>query len=287
MARPALMFLSPGQIAYAGYVFPVSFMLSEIDYDLQLNATDIPFAAGSYTPAGKQNPKTYTVSGTYGGLGAVLDAQGSNMVTMDQLQDELDRLFGVMLGGEQALQWRPDRYSLAQMYQPKLTYNTGQGYRFVDLSIGFTANDPRSFSYNEYAAAVQSTASGLSNSTSLSNQGSDRAYPVVTLSFQSTCVNPSFSIGTNQAGQFISCSLVGAFSTTDLVVITTDPRSRSITRNGVKTWSILNIQGIVNTIVGDTSVFPFISPNSASCPFTASASSGQVTALAMWQDTWA
>lgn len=285
----ALLALSPGQMAYAGYVFPRSFMLVSRAQANETESQSVPFAPGNVAWS-KRGVGSFTVSGVLGGSGAVLDQNGAQMLTADAVQAEIDRLLATMVvaaDGDQPFQWRPDRYVNARMGTPRISYAPGEGYRFAQVDIDFTASDPRSYSNAQHTLSVSSTGAAVWGGTPVPTHiGNSKSYPTITLTFAAATTNPGVYVApANGAGtaNHISFSLVGTFQATDTIVVTCDPRARSLTKNGVVTWSLLSLP--TTNGLGDGEILPYIAPNS---PWNmgVTCSSGNVTASAAWNDVW-
>src|SRR5579884_3084488 len=118
-----LVALSQAQLAYNGYLFGAGFFLSQIQRDITVESTDLPFVRGGYAPPGKPGKKTITVSGYLGGGGAILDSNGQQILTSTQLKNEIDRFTPYLFQGNQPFQFQigdstTSRFVLAQAQMP-------------------------------------------------------------------------------------------------------------------------------------------------------------------------
>jgi phage-related protein len=276
--------LSEGQLAYGGYLFNVSWLLQDITYDNVMDGADIPFAPGVYSAIGKPGAKNFVLLGAIGGgIGALKDANNATMTTHAQAQAEIDRLMPLAYKGDLPLQWMIDRYTFSQMKQPKITYMIGNGYRTAAMTLEFVASDPRAYGMNVNTTAIAAGA----GSTNLTNNGSYRNYPVITLTFSSTTTNPTIKVTSPDGAGYITIALTGTFLTTDTVVITCDPRSRSITKNGTANWGLVTLP-FTNTFPATdlraNEVLPFLDPGVS--PVLVTVGSGAGSASFSYQDTW-
>jgi hypothetical protein len=279
--------LVPGQIAYNGYVFNTSWMVTDRTAAMILEPVDIPFAAGQSIVPGKMDVGVYTLQGVIGGIGSVVDHNNNPMITLDEVQAEVDYMMSFFLFGDAPLQIRTDRYVNAQLSQSKIAYATGNGYRMANITLDLKAQDPRSYGLTPYSYNL-STGSPASTVVSayINNLGNAPAWPTFTLTFTATTVNPSITIYTSGGTYQITIRIVGTFTSGQVVTIVTDPRYRSVQLNGVTTYSIFNVAGGINTIPGDYNIMPYVQPLQTGIRLAMNASSGAYTLNATYSDTW-
>jgi hypothetical protein len=276
-----LLTLNPGEIAYAGFKFPRAFVVTDLSPQLMIEAIDIPFAPGQFAPPGKLGTKQITFSGTLGGSGSV-DQNGSLIQNLDGLQRELGRLTATFTQGDQPLQWWYDRYSLAQIQRPKIQFATGGGYHTATVSLDFLCSDPRSYAVTPTTESLQTGVNGAAASGAASNNGSARAYPTITCSFQSACVNPVIQI-TPAGWGAITLVFPTTFQASEQLVIVCDPRGRTILKNGLVAWSLIQLP--LSGGGDPNEIMPYFEPSSSTA-LLISATSGQFTASFSASDTY-
>jgi hypothetical protein len=280
-------------VAFAGYTFPLGTKVKTRQIDSPIDEVPLLGRDGTYAPSAFSGPAAVVLSIDLGGGGDASPFTGVQMWSLDDLNDECNRIYQQLAGGYNLLTIgnSGNRGLVCQKQKFMVTYGEGTGRTHGTLDITFYAQDPRWLGTTRTA-----TLTGGASHAAL-NEGTLPAYPTITLTGPSTGpVGIEGAPGGGTTGD-ITVQTTYTLLSGDTMIITTDPRSRDqaillevsggvdfVARN-----DLIAVGGITNT-VGDDSTFPYIAggfQGASNAPGSLKTLGAPATSVATWNDAWA
>lgn len=276
------LFQSP--IQFADYIMPPGTILKTQQLDSTIEEIPLLGIDGSYAPPGYAKATIITLEIEMGGGGDISPTTSSQMITLDDVNNEANQLYSRLKSGPQKLiiGTTPARYIMAQKSKWKVEPLPGSGRTHFNMQIEFYAQDPRWLA----VATSSQNYSGTNPSATLVNSGTARAYPVFTIT-AGTNPKPVITLPWGGGGNQIAIQINYTFNSGDTLVIDCDPRNRwkgiTLTTLATPTTTRFDLISQIINNFGTADTFPFLDPGSSLVQIDASSS---VTATVTWQNAY-
>lgn len=244
-------------ISFGGYQLPIGAQFKKRDIDSTIDETQMLGRDGTYAPTGAAAAGTVEVDVVVGG-GSFSVFTGLELITVDDINNELNRIYAQLASGYQqlVLDTTPARYCLAQKQKMSIDYLESTNRTFATMAIAFYLADPRWLSLTAHEVNPIDTIA-----TTITNAGSVRTFPEFNFVGPSTG-NPTALVTPAGAAGMITFTCGVGLIAGDVLNVQCDPRTpydQRMTLNGVNRIDLLGATGITNT-VGDDFCFPYLNP---------------------------